>query len=212
MEWVGIHYAYWNEETAESVVCHSGLDEATGWETEAYYYFQLPYNLSAASLISYLEELEWYEKFRMNVEKPKDKTGKLRRLWKEYADGVHSMLPQIKQQLANRLHETQVYNCSYGGGFADNHLAWQELAEVYPNIGLQEAEDFILFWYVHGNFPKGMEPYDVEIVCHALQEQLEQLQLNEPDANRKRAHELWEYRCGLKTRQIKEILQQRNSL
>ena len=209
MEWVGIHYAYWNEETAESVVCHSGLDKAAGWGKEAYYYFQLPDTLGDTSLIFYLEELEWYEKFRMNVEKPKNRSGEQYRLWKDYANGVHLMLPEIKEQMENWLHEIQVYNCSYSGGFAGNQLEWEEMKEVCPNIGLQDADDFILFWYVHGSFPKGMEPYYVDIVRHRLEEQLKELRLNEPDTSRKRAHELWEYRCGLKEQQLQEILQEK---
>lgn len=99
------------------------------------------------------------------------------------------LIEEIKDEMVARIRAIRDKNCRY----------WVNYVDSCPSMGLQKPEDFILYWYVHGEFPHDMDSYDLEKVRRTLQDLLDEL-YEEDEGD-----EYWAYQCRQRKAQLARI-------
>lgn len=112
------------------------------------------------------------------------------------------------RELQDCLDEIRDVNCRISElQSAESGYNWRVDEECVPGIALRDAEDYILYWYVNGEFPVDMERGDIERVvrelrdrhgAHRKDEELVRM-ISDWDAA------LWDYRRKLMERQLEEL-------
>lgn len=126
-----------------------------------------PEDLDERLAMDYLDELEFTAH---QLEKdPSQKDTEKRQKTAELID-------QVKKRLAQCLKQRQKAN--YRRLCKSNFTQiWQlkKLVDACPGLVLHKPDDFILYWYVHGEFPCGMSLWDMGKIRRELQNRLNQL-------------------------------------
>lgn len=147
-----------------------------------------PAQMETRDLMDFLEWIEVEYSF-MSVSRPKD-LGDQIWIWQENLRQVKLLMEEIRDEMVARIRAVRDKNC--GGD-------WVNYVDSCPSMGLKKPEDFILYWYVHGEFPNDMDSYDMEKVRRELQDMLDEL-LDDEEGD-----EYWSYQCDQKETQLTQI-------
>ena len=146
-----------------------------------------PAQMEALDLIGLLECAEVDCK-HLSGNQPEDRGDQVW-LWQEELRQMKLLIEEIKDEMVARIRAIRDKNCRY----------WVDYVDSCPSMGLQKPEDFILYWYVHGEFPHDMDSYDLEKVRRELQDLLDELwEEDEGD-------EYWAYQCSQRNAQLARI-------
>ena len=147
-----------------------------------------PAKMEALDLIDLLECAEVDCK-HLSGKQPEDRGDQIW-LWQEALRQTKLLIEEIKDEMVARIRAVRDQNCCGD---------WVNYVDSCPSMGLQKPEDFILYWYVHGEFPNDMDSYDLEKVRRELQDLLDELwEENEGDA-------YWAYQCSQRQAQLARI-------
>lgn len=147
-----------------------------------------PAQMGSLDLMDFLEWVE-VEYLFMSASKPEDRGDQVW-LWQEELRQTKLLIEEIKDEMVARIRAVRDQNCRGD---------WVNYVDSYPSMGLQKPEDFILYWYVHGEFPYDMDSCDLEKVRRELQDLLDDLwEEDEGD-------EYWAYQCQQRKAQLARI-------
>lgn len=147
-----------------------------------------PAQMGSRDLMDFLEWVE-VEYWFMSASKPEDRGDQVW-LWQEELRQTKLLIEEIKDEMVARIRAVRDQNCRGD---------WVNYVDSYPSMGLQKPEDFILYWYVHGEFPYDMDSCDLEKVRRELQDLLDDLwEEDEGD-------EYWAYQCQQRKAQLARI-------
>lgn len=147
-----------------------------------------PAQMGSLDLMDFLEWVE-VEYWFMSASKPEDRGDQVW-LWQEELRQTKLLIEEIKDEMVARIRAVRDQNCRGD---------WVNYVDSYPSMGLQKPEDFILYWYVHGEFPYDMDSCDLEKVRRELQDLLDDLwEEDEGD-------EYWAYQCQQRKAQLARI-------
>lgn len=162
-------------------------DPVTGESCVSYLDYPNPTWMDERALMDFLEQAEReYQLLAASV--PEDR-GDRKLLWEEQLEQVEDLCAQIKDEMSDHIRCARDANCA-----AD----WNDYVDACPSMGLTRPEEFILYWYIYGEFPWDMEAYDMEKVHRELQDMLAELNDEEGD-------KYWSYRCEQRQTQLKQI-------
>lgn len=147
-----------------------------------------PAQMESRDLMDFLEWVEVKYLF-MFASKPEDRGDQVW-LWQEELRQTKLLIEEIKDEMVARIRAVRDQNCCGD---------WVNYVDSCPSMGLQKPEDFILYWYVHGEFPYDMDSYDLEKVHRELQDMLGEL-LDDEEGD-----EYWRYQCDQKETQLARI-------
>lgn len=126
-----------------------------------------PENMDEKLAMDSLDELEFTAR---QLEKDPSQKGQEKR------QKTAEQMERVKNRLAQCLKQRQKAN--YRSLWKSNlSQAWQlkKLVDACPSLVLHKPDDFILYWYVHGEFPCGMSLWDMGQTRRKLQSRLDQL-------------------------------------
>ena len=147
-----------------------------------------PVQMENRDLMDFLEWVEVEYSF-LAVSRPKDQGDQIW-LWQEELRQTKLLIEEIKDEMVERIRAIRDQNC---------RRDWVNYVDSCPSMGLQKPEDYILYWYVHGEFPNDMDSYDLEKVRRELQDMLDEL-LDDEEGD-----EYWSYQCDQKETQLARI-------
>lgn len=144
--------------------------------------------MEALDLIDLLECVEVDCKY-LSGNQPEDRRDQIW-LWQEKLRQTKLLMEEIKDEMVARIRAVRNQNCCGN---------WVNYVDSCPSMGLMKPEDFILYSYVHGEFPNDMDSCDMEKVRRELQDQLDALLEDEE------GDEYWSYQCEQKRVQLAQI-------
>lgn len=157
--------------------------------------------MAPQELVTLLEHLQWHFQY-LERAKPTDDRVEMRPIWKECKAQTQWLISCVRNQIEDYVNKTREENCGHMYYYESNNIfALDELRDACPYIGLETAEDFILYQYANGAFPQNMDQGDKQMVRQELEEQLDKL-LEMED---KSAYEFWSFRCQQKKAQIEQL-------
>lgn len=179
-----IHARYVLQESVITI----DYDPTTGESRISAAYNPDPAQMEPRDLMDFLEWIEVECSF-MAAFRPKD-LGDQIWIWQEQLRQIKLLMEEIKDEMVERIRAIRDKNC--GGD-------WVNYVDSCPSMGLKEPEDFIIYWYIHGEFPNDMDSCDVEKVRRELQDMLDELLEDEE------GDEYWSYQCQQKKVQLVQI-------
>lgn len=123
-----------------------------------------PEEMNEVFAMDYLDELEFTAR---------QLAGDFMQEGKEKRQKTEELIDRVKKRLVRCLKRRQKAN--YRRLLQSNpHLIWQlkSLVDTCPSIAMYEPDDFILYWYVHEEFPCDMSTWSVEKTRRKLQSRL----------------------------------------
>lgn len=163
-------------------------DPTTGESQISATYDPDPAQMEALDLIDLLECAEVDCK-HLTGNRPKDRGDQVW-LWQEELRQTKLLIEEIKGEMVERIRTVRDQNCCGD---------WVNYVDSCPSMGLVKPEDFILCWYVYGEFPYDMDSYDLEKVHRELQDMLDEL-LEEDEGD-----EYGDYQCQQRKAQLAQI-------
>lgn len=147
-----------------------------------------PAQMDTRELVDFLERVELEHLF-LSASTPEDRGDRMW-IWQEELGQMEELCDQIKDEMAKRI-----------GAVRDKYCVpdWDNYVDSSPSMGLERPEDYILYWYIHGEFPYDMDGCDMKKVWRELQDQLDEL-LDDGEGDG-----YWDYQCIQRKEQLKQI-------
>ena len=162
-------------------------DPVTGESCVSCLDYPNPTWMDERELMDFLEQAE--REYQLLAASAPEDRGDRKLLWEEQLEQLEDLCAQIKDEMSDHIRCARDANCASD---------WNDYVDACPSMGLTRPEEFILYWYIYGEFPWDMEAYDMEKVHRELQDMLAELNEEEGD-------KYWSYRCEQRQTQLKQI-------
>lgn len=185
------HHSFYSRYILEKGVITSDYDPITRKMLITANFDPKPEQMSLRELVEYWDWLELVYMLLVGS-RPKDQGDQIR-IWQEELRYREALRHQAMDEMLKRIRTIRDENC-----VAD----WVNYVDACPSMGLTKPDDFILYWYIHGEFPYDMDICDIKNVRRELQDMLDELYDSEA------RDEFWRYQRDSKKIQL-EYLKER---
>ena len=158
------HHSFYSRYILEKGVTTSGYDPITRRMRITANFDPKPEQMPLRELVEYWDWLELVY-ILLVASRPEDQGDQIR-IWQEELRYREKLRHQAMDEMLKRIRAIRDKNC-----VAD----WANYVGACPSMGLTKPEDFILYWYIHGEFPYDMDVCDIKNVRRELQDMLDEL-------------------------------------